>query len=103
MLNRSAAHTKYQSVNFEEVYKVNSLQERQAQNRKLSVDLELAVCQYLDLDTIGTSARVQMVASCANLNLILQNSPNGPDPAPIIGDNGAPRFLECHLEYFIKK
>jgi len=34
-----------------------SKQERLAQNCKLSVDQELAVCQYLDrLDTIGTSA-----------------------------------------------
>jgi len=44
-----------------------------------------------------------MVAGCTNLNPILQNGPKGPDPAAIIRDNGAPRFLECYLEYFIKK
>ena len=42
-----------------------------------------------------------MVAGCANA--ILQYGHMGPDPAPVIGDNWAPRFLERHPEYFIKK
>lgn len=79
-----------------------SKQERPATNRKLSDDQELAVCQYLDrLDTIGTSARLQMVSSCANA--ILQSAHTGPEPAPLIGDHWAPRFLQRHPEYFIRK
>ena len=44
-----------------------SRQERPAANRKLSEDQELAVCQFLDqLNTIGTSARMTTITSCAN-------------------------------------
>ena len=42
-----------------------------------------------------------MVAGYANA--ILQYGHMGPDPAPVIGDNWALRFLERHPEYFIKK
>jgi len=79
-----------------------SKQERQGANSKLSADQELPVCQYLDcLDTIGTSARLQMVSSCANA--ILAYGHTSPDPAPRVGDYWAPRFLDRHPEYDIRK
>ena len=79
-----------------------SRQERPGANRKLTEDQELAVCQYLDrLDTIDTSARIQMVSGCANA--ILQYSHLGDRPAPRVGDHWAPRFLDRHPEYFIRK
>jgi hypothetical protein len=79
-----------------------SKQERPAANRNLSDDQEAAVCRYLDrLDTVGTSARIQMVSGCANR--ILQLAHTGPDPAPLVSDQWARRFLERHPEYFIRK
>ena len=69
-----------------------SRQERPGANRKLTEDQKLVVCQYLDrLDTIGTSARIQMVSGCANA--ILQYSHLGDRPAPQVGDHWAPVFL----------
>jgi len=71
-------------------------------NHKLTDDQELAVCQYLDrLDTIDTSARLQMVTGCANA--ILQYAHCGQGPAPVVSDHWAPRFLNRHSEYFIRK
>ena len=79
-----------------------SRQQRPGTNHKLTDDQELAVCQYLDrLDAIGTSARLQMVTGCANA--ILQYAHAGPEPAPVVSDHWAPRFLNRHSEYFIRK
>ena len=77
-------------------------QERPATNRKLTEDQVLAFCQYLDrLDTIGTSARIQMVSGCANA--IFQYWHLGDGSAPQVGDHRAQRFLDRHSEYFIQK
>ena len=79
-----------------------SRQDRPGANRKLSEDQELAVCQYLDrLHTIGTSARIPMVSSCANA--ILGYGHTGQDPPPRVGDHWASRFLDRHPEYHIRK
>jgi len=76
--------------------------ECQGANCRLSDDQELAVCQYLDrLDAIGTSACLQMVTSCANA--ILAYGHTGSGPAPLVGDHWAPRFLDHHLEYHVRK
>ena len=69
--------------------------DRPGANRKLSEDQEAAVCQYLDrLDMLGTSARLQMVSSCANA--ILQKSYIGSGTAPIVSEQWARRFLARH-------
>jgi len=81
-----------------------SRQQRPGANHKLTDDQELAVCQYLDwLDTIGTSACLQMVTGCANA--VLQYAHCGQGPAPVGSDHWAPRFkfLNRHSEYFIRK
>ena len=79
-----------------------SRQERPGANLKLSEDQELAICQYLDrLDTVGTSARLQMVSGCANA--ILQYSHTGSGPVPVVSTQWTPRFLTRHPEYFIRK
>ena len=79
-----------------------SRQDRPGANRKLSEDQELAVYQYLDpLDSIGTSARIAMVSSCANA--ILGYGHTGSDPPPRVGDHWASRFLDRHPEYHIRK
>ena len=76
--------------------------DRPGANRKLSEDEEVAVCQYLDrLDMLGTSARLQMVSSCANA--ILQKSYIGSGTTPILSEQWARRFLTRHLEYYIRK
>jgi len=64
-----------------------SKMKRQAANTKLDKEQELAVCQYLDrLDMIGTSARLQMITSCANA--ILRDSHcDSILPAPIVGEH----------------
>ena len=71
---------------------VQSKQDRPGANHKLSDDQELAVCQYLDrLDTVGTSARLQMVSGCPNA--ILQYAHSGPEPPPTVSDHWTNRFL----------
>ena len=76
--------------------------DRPGANRKLSEDQEAVVCQYLDrLDMLGTSARLQMVSSCANA--ILQKSYIGSGTAPIVSEQWARRFLARHPEYYIRK
>lgn len=65
-----------------------SKQGRSSASKKLSDDQEAAVCQYLDRpDTVGTSARIQMVSGCANT--IIQQAHLGPEPAPLVGDQWA--------------
>lgn len=79
-----------------------SRQERPGSNHRLSDDQELAVCQYLDrMDNIGTSARLQMVTSCANT--ILRNAHTSPSPPPVVSNQWANRFLNRHPEYFGRK
>ena len=69
---------------------------------RLSDDQELAVCQYLDrMDSIGTSARLQMVTSCANT--ILRNAHTGPSLPPVVSNQWANGFLNRHPEYFVRK
>ena len=80
----------------------HSRQDCQGANRKLSDDQELAVCQYLHhLDTIGTSPRLQMVTSCANAILAYGHTDQG--PTPLVGDHWAPRCLDRHPEYPVRK
>ena len=58
-------------------------QDRPGANHKLSDDQESAVCQYLDrLDSVGTSAHLQIVSGCANA--ILQYAYSGREPAPTV-------------------
>lgn len=79
-----------------------SKQERLSASKKLSDDQEAAVCQYLDrLDTVGTSARIQMVSGCANT--ILRQAHLGSEPAPLVSEQWARRFLDRYPEYFIRK
>jgi len=79
-----------------------SKQERFSGSKKLSDDQEAAVCQYLDrLDTVGTCARIQMVSGCANT--VLQQAHQGPEPAPLVSEQWARRFLARHPEYFLRK
>ena len=42
-----------------------------------------------------------MVSGCANA--ILQYAHTGLGPAPVVSTQWAPRFLDCHPEYFIRK
>ena len=72
-------------------------------NKKLMVEEELAVCQYLDwLDKIGTSARLHMLTTCANA--ILSHAHKDPSiPTPVVGEHWARRFLVRHPEYHICK
>jgi len=79
-----------------------SRQERPGANHKLSDDQESAVCQYLDhLDTVDTTAQLQMVSGCPNA--ILQYAHTGLEPAPVVSTQWAPHFLDHHTEYVICK
>jgi len=75
---------------------------RAAVNRRLTKAEELAVCMYLNrLDTIGTSARLHMVTSCAN-DILRRNYPgSSPDPAPTVSEVWSKRFLNRHPEFYI--
>jgi len=80
-----------------------SKEKRVPVNRKLTEEEELAVCQYLDrLDHIGTSARLDMITTCANA--ILLHAQEDPSiPTPVVSEHWARRFLTRHPEYHIRK
>ena len=80
-----------------------SKQERPATSRRLSEDQELTVCQYLDrLDTIGTTARMIMITSCAN-SILRRNHTDTTTPPPTVSEKWARRFLNRYPKYYVRK
>ena len=80
-----------------------SKQERPAENKKLSEDQELAVCQYLDrLDTIGTAACMIMITNCAN-SILRRSHTDTTTPPPTVSEKWARLFLNRHPEYYVRK
>jgi len=79
--------------------------ERILVNRRLTDDEELVVCLYLKrLDEIGTSARLPMIANCANTILRASHpSDKSTSPLPTVSSAWISRFLERHPEFHIRK
>lgn len=66
-------------------------------NKRLSIEQELALCEYLDrLDEMGTPARIPMIESGANSILRRMHPDDQPGPPPTVGKRWAERFLERH-------
>ena len=80
-----------------------SKEKRVPANRRLMEEEELAVCQYLDrLDHIGSSARLNMITTCANaIRLHVQKDQS--IPTPVVSEHWSRRFLARHPEYHIRK
>ena len=80
-----------------------SKEKRVPVNRRLTEEEELAVCQYLDrLDHIGTSARLNMITTCANA-ILLHAQEDQSIPTPVVSEHWSGRFLARHQEYHIRK
>ena len=80
-----------------------SKQERNAANKRLTTDQELAICQYVDyLDTIGTVARTIMITSRAD-SILRRRHTDATTPPPTIRKKWARRFLDRHPEYYVRK
>ena len=66
-------------------------------NKRLSIEQEAALCQYLDrLDEMGTPAKMPMIESCANS--ILRRSAPPDRPRPLLATIGPGDFYSAILD-----